>query len=210
MYFKMTTKLPDKDCCNRYHELIQKRLDGEITPKENAELNGHMADCDGCREELVSFLTVQNLVKETIENPVEVPEGLFESLATQLEEVKPVRGFAAILAHPIFATHRSLSLVATSFVLVAILSLSVVSSFANSSNRSQDLGPGMASSHAMIHTNGGDTIVIPNDESNPDRYSAALDDLEKAYREAQGQDNASSQGYMHTSWRGKETSRSIH
>jgi hypothetical protein len=207
----MSTRLPDKDSCRRYKELIQKRLDGEITPPENIDLNEHLADCDDCREEFVSYLTVQSLVQETIEDPVEVPEGFFEAMAEKLEEVKPVRGFALIFSLPIFATHRNVSLAAASFVLVAILSLSVIQGLTNPVDTSTDLQPGLANSHAFIQTNRGDNIILPGDNGNSDRYSAALDDLEKAYAEARGQDtDSSTQGYIHTSYRGGESATPIH
>jgi anti-sigma factor RsiW len=35
--------------CTRYRELISARRDGEITPDELAELEGHLQDCPDCR-----------------------------------------------------------------------------------------------------------------------------------------------------------------
>jgi predicted anti-sigma-YlaC factor YlaD len=199
-----------KDCCH-FKELIQKRLDGEITPVENETLNLHLADCDGCRDELVSYSVVRDLLNETIDNPVEVPEGFFESLAEQLEEKEQVRGFARIFSLPIFTTFRNVSLAAASFVLVAILGLSVVQGITGQSDQASKTQPAMANSQALIQTNRGDTIIIPGDAGDSAQYAAALDDLEKAYEEASGlEDNSQADGYITTSWNGERSETPIH
>jgi hypothetical protein len=213
----MNTNPPkNTGCCAKFEELIQKRLDGEINPEENAALNEHIASCDHCRDELISFSMVQTLLQETIENPVDVPDGLFEKLAGQLEEKAPARGLAwlfslPIFSFPVFTTYKNISLATASFILVLILSLGVVEGFTHHNSGNLNNQPNMASSHALIQSNRGDSIVMPGDEGDPDRYAAALDDLEKAYREALGQDDGSeTQGYIHTSWGDKESASPIH
>ncbi len=196
--------------CKRYQDLIQKRLDGEITPEENRELDDHLADCPQCLDELTSFAAVQDLLIDALDNPVEVPEELFENLADELEEIKPARGLHALLAHPFFTTYRNIALAATSLVLVAVLTLSVgAGAFGKYSHEApEQLSP--ADSQALILTNCGDAIVLSGDEGDPDRYSAALDDLERAYREALGQETGKdTEGYIHTSWHDGESATPI-
>ncbi len=38
--------------CSKYSELISAYIDGELSPDENAELNGHLSECDECRKKL--------------------------------------------------------------------------------------------------------------------------------------------------------------
>jgi hypothetical protein len=143
--------------------------------------------------------------------PVEVPEGFFENLAEQLEEVEPARGLAALFGLPIFTTYRNYPLATASFILVGILSLSVIQGLASRTDQVQAGQPSFAASSAVIQTNAGDRYMLPGDEGDSDRNAAALDDLEKAYREAQGENNSpGSEGYIHTSWGGKEVASPIH
>ncbi len=197
--------------CKKYEELIQKRLDGAITPEENADLDEHLADCPHCFEELTSFAAVQDMLGELKDNPEEVPEGLFEKMAANLEEVKPVTGIAALLSHPFFQINRNIAFGTASVLLVAILTVSVASgAFAYFDRQAPDRVM-QSESKALILINSGDKIELSGDEGNPDQYAAALDDLERAYLEAQGQDvNDDSEGYIHTSWRGGESATPIH
>jgi len=192
--------------CRKYEELIQKRLDGVITPGENAELDEHLADCPHCFEELTSFAAVQDMLGELKNNPEDVPEGLFEKMAANLEDVKPVTGLAALFSHPVFAINRNLAFGMASVVLVAILTISVASgALAAFGDRNPDRVM-QSESKALIMMNSGEKIVLTGDEGDPDQYAAALDDLERAYLEAQGQDiDEDSEGYIHTSWRGGES-----
>ena len=208
----MFDNLPDKDECRKNRELIQKRLDDEISPAENVDLNVHLADCDSCREELVSYLTVQSLLKETVDEMVEVPEGLFESLEEQLEEVKPARGLAAIFHLPAFTSYRNLSFAAASLVLMALLTVGVIQDHLGHADRGASLRPELAGAQALIRTNHSGTIVLPVDEGNSDLNAAALNDLEKAYEESRStgaNDGSETQGYIHTSWRGRDSASPI-
>ena len=200
----------DNKNCAKYEELIQRRLDGDLSPHENAVLNEHLADCENCREELVSYAKVQSLLKESVENPVEVPEGFFESLADELEERESVRGFARFFNLPAFTNYRNYSLVVASLVLIGILGAGVIQGHINSARRAS-IQPGIAASNGLIQTNRGGTIELPGDEGNQDRYAAALDDLERAYKESQGDSNDSAtHGYIHTSYKGKDVDSPIH
>jgi len=197
----MSNKASKKTDCTRYQNLIQKRLDGDITPAENRELDEHLADCPHCFEELTSFAVVKEILNESLDNPEEVPEGFFENLATRLDDVKPARGISAIFAHPFFRPNLNIALATASIVLVAVLTVSVgsgmVGRFAKDTPDRLDL----SESKALILTNSGDSIVLSGDEGDSDLYAAALDDLEKAYRDAQGLDSdENSEGYIHTSW----------
>jgi len=206
----MFENLSDKEKCCKYRELIQKRLDDQISPAENVDLNVHLADCDSCREEFVSYLTVQSLLKETVDDMVEVPEGLFESLEEQLEEVRPARGLAAIFRFPAFASYRNLSFAAASLVLMAVLTVGVIQGHMVQTNRGASINSEIAGSQALIRTNHGGVMILPVDESSSDLNEAALNDLEKAYQEARGaSDGSATQGYIHTSWRGRDSGSPI-
>jgi len=196
--------------CRRYHDLIQKRLDGEIGPEANRELDEHLAVCPHCLEELTSFATMKEALSGTMGNAAEVPEGFFEGLAVQLDEVEPARGWQAILAHPFFTTYRNIALAATSIVLVAVLTISVGAGAASRLLK-HDMGAQDASdSRALILTNSGDKMVLPGDAGESGQYAAALDDLERAYREAQGQESGeNAEGYIHTSWHDGESATPI-
>jgi len=197
----MSKKASKKTDCTRYQNLIQKRLDGDITPEENRELDEHLADCPHCLDELTSFAFVKELLNETLDNPEEVPEGLFENLASQLDDVKPARGLAAILAHPFFRPNLNIALATASVVLVAVLTVSVGSGMVGRFAKDNPDRMSVTESKALILTNSGDSIVLSGDEGDSDEYAAALDDLERAYREAQGLESEdNSEGYIHTSW----------
>jgi len=205
--FKKFTKETD---CNRYRNLIQKRLNCEITPEENEELDGHLADCPVCIDELTGYAMVQDVLTEEKENPVDVPEGFFENMASELDGVKPAFGWKGLLANPFFGSYRNIALGTASLVLVAILTASVGS---GAIGRFSTAAPGYEASNAsaaQIQMNNGDTILLTGDEGNPDKYSAAIDDLERSYREAQGAENGSgTDGYMHTSWKDGESATPI-
>jgi len=192
--------------CQKYQALIQRRLDGAITAEENLELDGHLADCSDCLEELTSLAAVQDLLNESRNEPAQVPQGFFESLSSRLDEVTPARGWQILLAHPLFTAHRNVALAMTSLILVVALTWSVGAGALNrvEKNAADRMAP--TDSKALILTNRGDTIVLYGDEGEPDQYSEAIDDLEEAYREAQGQQaNEDSEVYIHTSWHGGES-----
>jgi hypothetical protein len=187
--------------CTRYQNLIQKRLDGDITPEENRELDEHLADCPPCLDELTSYAAVKDLLNETLETPAEVPEGFFENLAEQLDEVKPARGFAAIFSHPLLRPRLNFALATASVVLVAVLTVSVGSGMLGRFGKDVPTRMNPTESKAMILTNGGETFELSGDEGDSDRYAAALDDLERAYLEARGMNaDKNSDGYIYTSW----------
>ncbi len=199
-----------KNECKRYLALIEKRLDREITPEEDIDLETHLAICVSCREEMASYQAVSALIQEARENPVDVPNGLFESLETELEEVRPARGLMAILGSPFFALQRNRAYAMASVVLVIVLTVGVgrgiVDRFDQAGQTKFTTGP----TKAVIMTNSGDAIILEGDEGDPDRYSAALDDLERAYKEAMGESDGGSEGYIHTSWSGGESASQIH
>lgn len=197
------------DCI--YHQnLIHKRLDGEITPKENRELDEHLADCPDCFEELTLFAAMQDLIVEVRDNPVDVPDGFFENLASQLDEMAPARGISGILAHPFFMAHRNWALATTSFILVTVLAFSVGTGFMSRLENPADKEMGPSKASVLIMTNNGDSMVLTGDEGDPDRYAAAIDDLEMAYHEAAGENvDENSDGYIHTEWHGGESATPI-
>jgi len=186
--------------CKYYQELIQKRLDGTISPRENRDLDEHLAECEGCLEELMSLAGIRELLSETRDNPEDVPAGLFESLSRKLDEIKPATGLAGLLANPFIANYRNLALAGASFVLVVILTFSVGNGALNPVNKQNLTKMSPTESKALILTNSGDTIVLSGDEGDPDRYAEALDDLERAYREASGDTGDDSEAYIFTSW----------
>ncbi|MFH1675691.1 MAG: anti-sigma factor [bacterium] len=208
----MTSNCPDKANCNKYKILIQKRLDGEISPKENEKLNEHLASCPDCLDEITGFQTVERLLKETFDEPLEVPEGFFESMAERLDEVEPARGLVGLLNSPFLAGLRTPAFTMASLVLVAFLTVGVGLGIADrmeSRNADRIVGE---NAHAVMFTNGGDTIVLSGDEGDPDKYSQALDDLEKAYLESldESGDKAKSEGIMNTSYNGEERKSPIY
>jgi len=199
-----------KKCCY-YKELIQRRLDGDISAEENEELNGHLAECDGCREEFVSFASLQNMMAKTRDDEVEVPEGFFEKLAERLEKEASSRRFVWSFEFGKFANARSLSLVAASVTLV-VLVVGVISSIGTRDKVGFSVvNHEMRGAHVVIYTNGGRPLVLPGDEGDPDRYKAALDELERQYLESlRREGSAGSEGYIRTSWGGSESSSPIH
>jgi len=204
----MFKKFTKKSNCTRYRNLIQHRLDGDITPDENQELDEHLADCPACMDELMDFAMMQDVFTEEKENPAEVPDGLFEKMAAKLGNIKPALGWKGILASPFFGTYRNVALGTASLVLVAVLTASVGSGAIGRFNQNAADFEASNASGAKILTNSGDTIVLSGDDGNPDRYSSAIDDLERAYREAQGLDSET-EGYIHTSWNDGETATPI-
>jgi len=204
----MTENCSDKPSCSHFEALIHKRLDGDITPGEDRELAAHLAECPGCREELASFEAVRSLLKESLSEPVEVPEGLFESLSERLEEVKPARGLAALLAHPFFISHRGPAFAMASLIMVAALTFGVGRGMVDRLDGSAADGFGPTADQALIQMNSGDVIVLSGDDGDPGRYAAALDDLERAYREAL-EDDSEAEGYIYTSWDGGESASAI-
>lgn len=66
--------------CEEFIPLISARLDGELTPEEEARLEAHLAQCPGCRA-----LAADLAVLEATLSPLaqEVPPGLAQSLASQ-------------------------------------------------------------------------------------------------------------------------------
>jgi hypothetical protein len=205
--FNKCKKITD---CKYHQELIHKRLDGEISPEENRELDEHLADCPECFDELTQFAMVQNLIGEVRDNPVEVPEGFFEKLAVQLDDVAPARGISGLLAHPFFIVYRNWALATTSFILVAVLVFSVGTGVMSRVNGSADKEISQSNASVMIMTNNGEAIVLSGDEGNPDKYSRAIDDLELSYREAAGQaQNEGTEGYIHTEWNGTDSATPI-
>ncbi len=207
----MTGKSTDKGNCKRYRALIDKRLDREITTSENQELDSHLEDCPACRDEMASFEVVETLLNEVAAEPVEVPDGLFESLENKLDEVKPARGLSGILGSPFFAQHRTRALAMASIVLVMVLTVGVARGITDRLEQTDAMKFADAPSKALIQTNAGDTFILSGDEGDPDRYSEALDDLEQAYLEALGEENSEdAEGYIHTSWSGGEAATPIH
>jgi hypothetical protein len=196
----MTGNCKKVSSCKYYQDLIHKRLDGTITPQENRDLDEHLAECEGCLEELMSLAGIRELLSEAKDNPEDVPAGLFESLSDRLEEVRPATGLAGLLANPFLANYRNMALAAASFVLVVILAFSVGNGALNPVEKQDFTKMNPTESKALILTNSGDTIVLSGDEGDPDRYAAALDDLERAYREAAGDTGDDSEAYIFTSW----------
>jgi hypothetical protein len=198
--------------CQYFESLIQKRLDGDITPGENRELDKHLSECPHCLDELVSFAGINDMLNQAVNDPVEAPDDFFEALNEKLDEVEPARGLSGLLQHPFFNSYRTAALATTSFILVAVLVFSVGMGAANRSDKGNPDQTKAVDTRAMILSNNGDAIMLNGDEDSPDKYSAALDDLEKAYREALGQDENGSgnQGYIHTSWNGGESATPIH
>lgn len=197
----MTGKFNNLSGCKYYQELIHKRLDGVITPEENRELDEHLAECEGCLEELMSLAEIRELLSETRDNPAEVPAGLFESLSRRLGDIKPAHGLQGLLANPFLANYRNLALAAASFVMVAVLTFSVGSGIFNPVDNQDYTKMAPSESKALILTNSGDTIILSGDEGDPDRYAEALDDLERAYSEASGaESDDGSEVYIFTSW----------
>jgi len=208
----MTSNCSDKAECKKYKVLIQKRLDGEITPNENAKLNEHLASCPDCLDEIAGFETVERLLKETFDEPLEVPEGFFESMAERLDEVKPAKGLVGLLTSPFIANLRTPAFTMASLVLVAFLTIGVGLGIADRLENGNADRNAAENAHAVMFTNGGDTIVLSGDEGDPDKYSRALDDLEKAYLESLGEsgDKAKSEGIINTSYNGKERKSPIY
>ncbi len=201
----MTRKFK-KSGCKRFRALIQKRLDGCISPEENIELDEHLSVCSECLDELTSLAQVQDLLSESRENPTEVPGGFFESLATKLDGIAPARGWQGILAHPFFTTYRNMALAATSIVLVAILTLSVGTGALTRLDGSYVDKAAPVDADALIMTNSGDAMILQGDKGDPERYARALDDLEAAYAEALGkQSDEDSDAYVYTSWQDGES-----
>ena len=188
--------------CKYFEELINKRLDGDITPTENRELNQHLADCDHCREELISFEMVRSILDETNGEMVEVPDGFFEAMAEELDDVKPARGLAGILNHPFFQVYRNYAFVGASCVLVLLLTVGMFRGIADNVHGAQFESAIAGNGATYIHTNNGDVIVVTDPAANPD-YENAMNDLEEAYRESQDlSESDTDSGYIHTSWSG--------
>lgn len=197
--------------CDKFEGLIQKRLNGEISASENKELDYHLADCDHCRNELVRFVSVGELLHETMRKPVEVPEDFFEKLALQLHDVKPASGLSALLYFPLFTNLKNSALAAASFILVMILSVGVLHGLISKDEIVSKSEQAVSNTQILIQTNNGRTILISGDNGDSDKYSAALDDLEKAFKEGLGaQSGDESKGFIRTSWGGKESASPIH
>ena len=49
--------------CNNYKVLISAAVDGELTPAERKLLDGHLAECPGCRDELALFQGAGRLLR---------------------------------------------------------------------------------------------------------------------------------------------------
>jgi len=207
----MTGKNNDKAECGKFRALIEKRLDRETTPEEDRELDNHLASCQSCREEMSVFLDIENLLHDIAEDDIEIPADFFETLESGLETQQPMRGFQLILSNLIIPENRVRALGIASVVLVFVLTLGVGRGIADRMNQKDIDNYGYSPFHAMIQTNAGETIFLSGDEGEPDKYSAALDDLERAYLESVGRSNSTgSEGYIHTSWSGGDAATPIH
>lgn len=202
--------MSEKCDCKYYESLINKRLDGDISPEENSDLNNHLAVCDPCRDELVSFEIVRSLLDQTSTEQVDVPEGFFEAMAEDLVDVEPAKGLSGILNHPFFQVHRNMALAGASVLAVMILVIGVGVGIADQLNYDRPGDLVTTEGLAYIQTNNGNTIVVSDDQAEYEEYATALDDLENAYREAQGlEDTDDASGYIHTSWRGGDSDNPI-
>ena len=197
--------------CNHFETLINKRLDGDITTEENDELDCHLADCDDCRDELVSFQMIRSLLEESSGEQIDVPDGLFESLAEKLEDKKPATSIIDNLVFAFMQIRRGPALAMASVLLLAVLVLGVGYGIADAAGRADSNGLIQGDSLALIRTNNGETIVVVDDQQDAQVYREALDDLERAYVDAAGTQNSNdTSGYIHTSWDGGDQASPIH
>ena len=55
-----------------YEELVNLRVDGMLTPAEEAELDAHLAECPECRERLEIYQSIHQLSEDLLEEPPEI------------------------------------------------------------------------------------------------------------------------------------------
>ncbi len=53
--------------CEHYSPLLERHLDGELSPAERVSIEGHLASCTRCQRELRELRTLQSLVREAVE-----------------------------------------------------------------------------------------------------------------------------------------------
>jgi len=88
-------------------------LDGELSERESARLEAHLADCGRCRAELDALRKLDRLLDRV--EPVEAPEGFESKLDARLER----RRDRIVRIDRLRSARRILAAVAASVVLVA-------------------------------------------------------------------------------------------
>ncbi len=77
---RMVTKVE----CERIQILLAKALDGELSPREEAALTGHLAACPSCREELAGLQALEVLLEGLAERRVEPGSSLVPGVMSRL------------------------------------------------------------------------------------------------------------------------------
>jgi len=61
------------DNCEKYTEMIQQKMDGELSTSGEAELSRHLSSCDACRDDMEAIEHAVELFT-AVEGSLEVPE----------------------------------------------------------------------------------------------------------------------------------------
>lgn len=80
--------------CDQYLELMSQALDGSLSPKDQAELNAHLAGCPGCRA-LFEALSQQSEALRSLD--CSVPEDLHQKIMGSLPPQQPARRKGKVL-----------------------------------------------------------------------------------------------------------------
>ena len=117
--------------CENFIDLIFKKIDGEITPEEDALLSAHMSECPECREEYEELLSLEDTLSSLPEE--DVPEGFAATVTERIKAQKPVA-----------KTHRFrpyFSVAAACVVLVVVLFYNVIDGTLYKSDSLMDTRP---------------------------------------------------------------------
>jgi anti-sigma factor RsiW len=106
------------DACERYLNAIQELVDGTLGPIRRAELELHLAACDGCRALAADLQEIARTARSL--DVLEPPEHAWKSIADRLRAdhvaARPPRSFAR---------HRSMTMLALAATLVLAIGASL-------------------------------------------------------------------------------------
>ena len=100
--------------CKKCEDLIQRKLDGDISNSDSAAMDAHMRECTHCRELREDYASVRRMFKD--DKPMPAPEDFFARLASRLVE-KPRVGFVEGYIVPFILQNR-IRFALASFILV--------------------------------------------------------------------------------------------
>jgi hypothetical protein len=123
----------DHRACLECRELISAFIDGEDTPDERAQMRGHFATCEACRQALDAYRVIGQRVRSL--PPVHAPEDLTDAIFAQTIDAEPRRLF-------LLAGRAGYSLAA----VAAVVLLFVVSGYLIFGGMQRSVRPAVASS----------------------------------------------------------------